>query len=197
MGYPMEYGSPEEVFSEFTALAPSYAGLTYDNLGLTGKLWPCPDPSEDGTQVLFGDRFPTASGRGKFVPAEFAPAKELPDEEYPFVLNTGRRLEHWHTGTMTRRSRALHAIRPGPVVDMHPADLEALGVEDGELVEVASRRGSIVLPAARSDRMLRGAVFIPFHFREAAANLLTIDELDPVGKIPEYKFCAVRVSPAS
>jgi len=197
MGYPMEYGSPEDVFSEFTALAPSYAGLTYDNLGLTGKLWPCPDPSEDGIQVLFGDRFPTASGRGKFVPAEFAPAKELPDEEYPFVLNTGRRLEHWHTGTMTRRSRALHAIRPGPVVDMHPADLEALGVEDGELVEVASRRGSIVLPAARSDRMLRGAVFIPFHFREAAANLLTIDELDPAGKIPEYKFCAVRVSPAS
>ena len=197
MGYPMEYGSPEEVFSEFTALAPSYAGLTYDNLGLTGKLWPCPDPSEDGTQVLFGDRFPTASGRGKFVPAEFAPAKELPDEEYPFVLNTGRRLEHWHTGTMTRRSRALHAIRPGPVVDMHPADLEALGVEDGGIVEVASRRGSIVLPATPSDRMLRGAVFIPFHFREAAANLLTIDELDPVGKIPEYKFCAVRVSPAS
>ncbi len=197
MGYPMEYGSPEDVFSEFTALAPSYAGLTYDNLGLTGKLWPCPDPSEDGIQVLFGDRFPTASGRGKFVPAEFAPAKELPDEEYPFVLNTGRRLEHWHTGTMTRRSRALHAIRPGPVVDMHPADLEALGVEDGELVEVASRRGSIVLPAERSDRMLRGAVFIPFHFREAAANLLTIDELDPAGKIPEYKFCAVRVSRAS
>ncbi len=197
MGYPMEYDSPEEVFSEFTALAPSYAGLTYDNLGLTGKLWPCPDPSEDGIQVLFGDRFPTASGRGKFVPAEFAPAKELPDEEYPFVLNTGRRLEHWHTGTMTRRSRALHAIRPGPVVDMHPTDLEALGVEDGELVEVASRRGSIVLPAASSDRMLRGAVFIPFHFREAAANLLTIDELDPAGKIPEYKFCAVRVSPAS
>ncbi len=197
MGYPMEYGSPEDVFSEFTALAPSYAGLTYDNLGLTGKLWPCPDPSEDGIQVLFGDRFPTANGRGKFVPAEFAPAKELPDEEYPFVLNTGRRLEHWHTGTMTRRSRALHAIRPGPVVDMHPADLEALGVEDGELVEVASRRGSIVLPAERSERMLRGAVFIPFHFREAAANLLTIDELDPAGKIPEYKFCAVRVSPAS
>ncbi len=197
MGYPMEYGSPEDVFAEFTALAPSYAGLTHENLGLTGKLWPCPDPSEDGIQVLFGDRFPTASGRGKFVPAEFAPAKELPDEEYPFVLNTGRRLEHWHTGTMTRRSRALHAIRPGPVVDMHPADLEALGVEDGELVEVASRRGSIVLPAARSDRMLRGAVFIPFHFREAAANLLTIDELDPAGKIPEFKYCAVRVSPAS
>ncbi len=197
MGYPMEYGSPEDVFSEFTALAPSYAGLTYDNLGLTGKLWPCPDPSGDGIQILFGDRFPTASGRGKFVPAEFAPAKELPDEEYPFVLNTGRRLEHWHTGTMTRRSRALHAIRPGPVVDMHPADLEALGVEDGELVEVASRRGSIVLPAARSDRMLRGDVFIPFHFREAAANLLTIDELDPAGKIPEFKFCAVRVSRAS
>ncbi|MCZ6825022.1 MAG: formate dehydrogenase subunit alpha, partial [Gemmatimonadetes bacterium] len=173
MGYAMEYDSPEEVFAELTSLSPSYAGMTYENLGLTGKLWPCPDPAEDGVQVLFGDRFPTASGRGKFVPAEFAPAKELPDEEYPFVLNTGRRLEHWHTGTMTRRSRALAAIRPEARVDMNPGDLERLGIADGDLVEVASRRGRIVLKVTSSERMAPGSVFIPFHFREAAANLLT------------------------
>ncbi|MEJ2547299.1 MAG: molybdopterin-dependent oxidoreductase, partial [Gemmatimonadota bacterium] len=112
-GYPMAYESPEEVFAEFTALAPSYGGLTYENLGLTGKLWPCPDPETgDGIQVLMDDTFPTPNGLGKFVPCEFEPAKELPDEDYPFVLNTGRLLEHWHTGTMTRRSRALHEIAP-------------------------------------------------------------------------------------
>ncbi len=130
------------------------------------------------------------------MPAEFAPAKELPDEAYPFVLNTGRLLEHWHTGTMTRRSRALAELQPEARVDMNPGDLETLGIADGDLVEVASRRGRIVLKATSTERMASGSVFIPFHFREAAANLLTIDELDPAGKIPEYKFCAVRVSPA-
>jgi formate dehydrogenase major subunit len=196
-GYPMSYESPEEVFSEFTSLAPSYGGLTYDNLGLTGKLWPCPDPeSSDGTQVLFGDRFPTPSGKGKFVPCAFEPAKELPDDEYPFVLNTGRLLQHWHTGTMTRRARALSAIAPEARVEMHPDDLAALDVGDGDRVAVSSRRGSIVLRAEASRRMTPGTVFIPFHFREAAANVLTIDELDPYGKIPEFKFCAVRIEAA-
>ena len=196
MGYPMEYDSAAAVFEEFTSLAPSYAGLTYENLGSTGKLWPCPDPEAgDGVQILFGDAFPTPSGRGKFVPAEFATAKELPDDDYPYVLNTGRLLEHWHTGTMTRRSAALHAIEPGPRVDLHPSELETLDLKEGDLVEVASRRGSVVLPVSASDRMLPGAAFIPFHFREAAANLLTIDELDPAGKIPEFKYCAVRITP--
>ncbi|MDT8436806.1 MAG: formate dehydrogenase subunit alpha [Gemmatimonadota bacterium] len=196
-GYPMSYGSASEVFDEFTSLAPSYAGLTYENLGLTGKLWPCPDPEAgDGIQVLFGDGFPTPNGRGKFVPRPFEPAKELPDAEYPFVLNTGRLLQHWHTGTMTRRARALHAIAPAPEVEMHPDDLSALGMADGDRATVASRRGEITLTARASRRMTPGTVFIPFHFREAAANVLTIDELDPHGKIPEFKFCAVRVRPA-
>jgi formate dehydrogenase major subunit len=196
-GYPMAYDSPSDVFDEFTSLAPSYAGLTYDNLGLTGKLWPCPDPeSGDGIQVLFGDRFPTANGRGKFVPCEFEPAKELPDAEFPFVLNTGRLLQHWHTGTMTRRARALHAIAPAPKVEVNPGDLAALGLSHGDRVTVASRRGEITLEAEASRRMTPGTVFIPFHFREAAANVLTIDELDPYGKIPEFKFCAVRIAPA-
>jgi formate dehydrogenase major subunit len=143
--------------------------------------------------VLFHDRFPTPSGRGKFVPAEFSKADDLPDQEYPLVLNTGRVLEHWHTGTMTRRSQALDAISPGPFVEINPADLSALGVADDEVVTVRSKRGAIRLPARSSLRVQRGSVFIPFHFREAAANVLTNDALDPFGKIPEYKFCAVRV----
>ncbi|MFW6084429.1 MAG: molybdopterin oxidoreductase family protein, partial [Gemmatimonadota bacterium] len=193
-GFPMDYESPEEVFAEFTSLAPSYSGLTYENLGKTGKLWPCPDPeNSDGIQVLFGDSFPTPNGRGRFVPRPFEPAKELPNDEYPFVLNTGRLLEHWHTGTMTRRSRALDAIQPGPRVEVHPDDLAPLGLRDGDQVVVESRRGAIVLEALESRRMDPGTVFIPFHFREAAANVLTIDELDPHGKIPEFKFCAVRL----
>jgi formate dehydrogenase major subunit len=200
-GYPMAYDSPAEVFAEFTSLAPSYGGLTYENLGLTGKLWPCPDPETgDGTQVLMADTFPTPNGLGKFVPCEFEPAKELPDEEldeeFPFVLNTGRLLEHWHTGTMTRRSKALHAIAPVPEVEVHPSDLKMLGLADEDRVTVSSRRGEITLTARRSDRILPGSVFIPFHFREAAANVLTIDELDPYGKIPEFKFCAVKIAPA-
>jgi formate dehydrogenase major subunit len=193
-GFPMAYASPEDVFAEFTSLAPSYGGLNYENLGLTGKLWPCPDPeSSDGIQVLMGDSFPTPNGLGKFVPRPFQPAKELPDDEYPFILNTGRVLEHWHTGTMTRRTRALHAIRPAPKVDVHPDDLARLGLEDGARVVVESRRGAIALTAEASRRIIPGTVFIPFHFREAAANALTIDALDPHGKIPEYKFCAVRI----
>jgi formate dehydrogenase major subunit len=193
-GFPMSYGSPDEVFAEITTLAPSYQGLTYDNLGLGGKLWPCPDPeNSDGIQVLMGETFPTSNGLGKFVPRPFLPAKELPDDEYPFILNTGRVLEHWHTGTMTRRTRALHAIRPRPMVEIHPDDLEILGLEDGERVVIESRRGAIALAAEASRRVTPGTVFVPFHFREAAANVLTIDALDPHGKIPEFKFCAVRI----
>jgi len=195
-GYPMSYASSSDVFDEMTSLSPSYAGLTHENLGLTGKLWPCPDLETDGTQVLFGDTFPTSDGLGRFVPAEFTPAAEPPDEEYPFILNTGRLLEHWHTGTMTRRSRALHAIAPDACVEIHPDDLATLGARDGDQVNVASRRGSITLTVQASERLIPGSVFIPFHFREAAANVLTYDALDPYGKIPGFKFCAVRVETA-
>ncbi len=198
MGYPMRYGSVEDVFAEFTSLAPSYAGLTHQNLKPTGKLWPCPDPeTSDGVQLLFGDGFPTKSGRGKFVPAEYQPAAELPDDEYPFILNTGRLLEHWHTGTMTRRSKALATIEPEAFCEMNPDDLAELGVESGGYVTLSSRRGTITLKARASTGVSRTNVFVPFHFREAAANMLTNDALDPFGKIPEFKFCAVRVQRAS
>jgi formate dehydrogenase major subunit len=197
MGYPMRYDSPEQVFEEFAGLTSSYRTLRHGNLGPAGKLWPNPDPErEDGPVVLFGDGFPTRSGRAKFVPAEWTAAPELPDGEYPLVLNTGRLLEHWHTGSMTRRSRALDAIEPEAFVGLHPDDARALGIADGERVRVVSRRGSVTLRARISLQECAGAVFVPFHFREAAANLLTLDELDPDGKIPEFKFCAVRVEAA-
>ena len=192
MGYPMNYQSPQEIFAEFADLTKNYHGLNYEVLGRDGKLWPCPDPQRHpGIQVLFGDQFP--SGRGKLVPCEVLPAKELPDDEYPFVLNTGRLLEHWHTGSMTRRAKVLDTIAPEPCVSLHPNDLDQLGATDGQPVKVSSRRGTITLKASASDAVAPGSVFIPFHFREAAANLLTIDELDPFGKIPEFKFCAVKV----
>jgi formate dehydrogenase major subunit len=191
LGYPMNYDSPEQVFDELTALAPSYAGLTYANLTGGGKIWPYRDGKEQA--VLFGDGFPTASGRGKFVPCEFAEAADLPDPEYPLVLNTGRVLEHWHTGTMTRRTFALDALQPSPFVEVHPDDLARHGFADGQEVIVRSKRGAIRLPAKARRSVQPGSVFIPFHFREAAANVLTNDALDPFGKIPEFKFCAVRL----
>jgi formate dehydrogenase major subunit len=191
MGYPMSYRSVAEIWDEIAALSPSFAGITHARLAQKSLSWPVPTVDHPGSDVLFTDGFP--KGRGKFSPAEFAPAKELPDDEFPFVLNTGRYREHWHTGTMTRRAKALDALAPEPLADMHPDDLQRLGIRDGEVVRLRSRRGEIALKARASTRMTRGSVFVPFHFKEAAANVLTIDALDPYGKIPEFKFCAVRV----
>jgi formate dehydrogenase major subunit len=194
IGLDWHYDSPREIFDELVSVIPSYKNLTYDNLGLSGKLYPNPDPEHsDGTVVMFGEKFNTSDGVAHLVPAEWLPAKELPDEDYPFVLNTGRMLEHWHTGSMTRRSYALDAIAPRAQVYLHPDDAASLGLADGELARVSSRRGTIELAVKASYSEARGNCFIPFHFREAAANLLTTDEIDPVGKIPEFKFCAVRI----
>ncbi|MGH8738964.1 MAG: molybdopterin dinucleotide binding domain-containing protein, partial [Burkholderiales bacterium] len=144
--------------------------------------------------VVFRTHFPTATGRAKFVPADLIPAAERPDRHYPMVLITGRQLEHWHTGAMTRRSGVLDAIEPEPVASLHPLDLDALGAGPGEIVTVASRRGEIALYARADEGTPRGAVFIPFAFYEAAANLLTNPALDPFGMIPEFKYCAVKVT---
>jgi formate dehydrogenase major subunit len=194
IGLDWHYTSSSEVFDEMVALMRSYTNLTYDNLGLSGKLYPNHDPDHsDGTIVMFDERFNTDDGLAHLVPAQWLPAKELPDAEYPLVLNTGRLLEHWHTGSMTRRSYALDTIAPIPEVYMHAKDAADRGLADGELVQVRSRRGRIELQVRVSHREQVGNCFIPFHFREAAANLLTIDEIDPFGKIPEFKFCAVQV----
>jgi formate dehydrogenase major subunit len=198
IGLGWDYASPREVFEEIVAVMPNYANLSYDNLGLSGKLYPNPDPEHsDGTVVMFGETFKTDDGLAHLVPAEWMPAKELPSDEYPIVLSTGRLLEHWHTGSMTRRSYALDAISPRAEVYLHPDDAAGLGLADGSPARVTSRRGTIVLATRYSYRESRGSCFIPFHFREAAANLLTIDEIDPFGKIPEFKFCAVRIEPAT
>ncbi|MBA2638287.1 MAG: formate dehydrogenase subunit alpha [Solirubrobacterales bacterium] len=194
IGLPMEYESPSEIFDELVSVMPNYGGLDYGNLGPVGKLYPNADPEHsDGTVVLFDERFSTDDGMAHLVPAEWMPAKELPDEEYPVILTTGRLLEHWHTGSMTRRSFALDAISPQAFVYLHPDDAVNLGLAEGDFARVTSRRGTIEIAVRISLRETRGACFIPFHFREAAANLLTNDAIDPFGKIPEFKFCAVRV----
>jgi formate dehydrogenase major subunit len=196
VGLDWDYQAPREIFEEIVSLMPSYRNLSYDNLGGTGKLYPNDDPEHsDGTVVMFDERFNTSDGLAHLVPAEWLPARELPDDEYPMVLNTGRLLEHWHTGSMTRRSYALDTISPRAEVYVNPEDAAELGLVHDEMARVSSRRGQIELHVKVSHREARGNCFIPFHFREAAANLLTIDEIDPVGKIPEYKFCAVRIEP--
>ena len=156
--------------------------------------YPCVNEGDAGEPVVFRDHFPTGDGRARFVPADIIPAAERPDKHYPMVLITGRQLEHWHTGAITRRSAVLDAIEPEPTASMHSLDLDALNARPGEVITVASRRGSISLYARSDDGVPRGTVFIPFAYYEAAANKLTNPVLDPDGKIPEFKYCAVKIS---
>ena len=195
LGLDWNYVHPREVFAEMRKAMPSIAGITWDRLEREHAVtYPCEREGDPGTRVVFTAQFPTATGRGRFVPATVIPAAEQPDAAYPFVLITGRQLEHWHTGSMTRRTEVLDAIEPSPIASMHPADLEELGVAPGGTISIASRRGAIALAARADDGTPRGAVFVPFCYYEAAANLLTNPVLDPFGKIPEFKYCAVRVS---
>ncbi|HET9764391.1 MAG TPA: formate dehydrogenase subunit alpha [Casimicrobiaceae bacterium] len=196
IGLDWRYSHPREVFEEMRRAMPSIAGITWERLERESAVtYPCEKEGDAGQRVVFTDQFPTATGRGRFVPASIIPAAERPDAQYPFVLITGRQLEHWHTGSMTRRAEVLDAIEPAPVASLHSKDLAALGVAPGGTISVASRRGRITLSARADDGTPRGAVFIPFCYYEAAANLLTNPVLDPFGKIPEFKYCAVRVSP--
>jgi len=186
----------ERVFDEMRRMMPSIAGITWARLQRDGAVtYPCEHEDDPGAPVVFTDHFPTASGRARFVPADIVPAAERPDAEYPLVLITGRQLEHWHTGSMTRRSAVLDAIEPDPVALLHPLELERLGIRAGELLTVASRRGEVSLYARADEGTPEGAVFVAFCWAEAAINRLTNPALDPVAKIPEFKYCAVRVSP--
>ena len=171
-------------------VATMLKGVTYARLEQAGLQYPVPDENHPGTPFLFSESFP--SGRGRFFPLEHVPAAELPDDEYPFILTTGRLLEHWHGGTMTRHSE-LDALFPEARVDVHELDAARLGFKTGDVVRVASRRGQVVLRLHISPKTSPGVVFIPMHFVEAAANLLTIDTLDPQAKIPEFKACAVNI----
>ncbi|MGH8671786.1 MAG: formate dehydrogenase subunit alpha [Burkholderiales bacterium] len=194
LGLDWHYNGPAEVFDEMRGAMKSIAGITWERLEReSGVTYPCEHEGDPGQSVVFTERFPTLSGRGKFVPADIIPAAERPDAEYPYVLITGRQLEHWHTGAMTRRSTTLDRLEPLPVASINPIDLAELGVSAGQPVTVSSRRGTISLYARADVAVPRGAVFIPFCYYEAAANMLTNAALDPVGKIPEFKYCAVRV----
>jgi len=196
MGLKWSYPEgPKDVFNEMRKAMPSIAGITWERLEQEGSVtYPCEHEGDPGEPVVFTDHFPTESGRGRFVPADIIPANERPDSDFPLVLITGRQLEHWHTGSMTRRAGVLDAIEPEPVASLHPLELDAIGVQPGDVITVKSRRGEISLYARADDGTPRGAVFVPFCFYEAAANILTNPALDPFGKIPEFKYCAVKVT---
>jgi formate dehydrogenase major subunit len=195
MDLQWNYAGPKDVWNEMRGCMDSIRGITWERLERDSSVtYPCENEGDPGQPVVFQTHFPTATGRGKFVPADLIHADERPDGEYPMVLITGRQLEHWHTGAMTRRAGVLDAIEPEPVVSLHPLDLAAIMAHPGEVVTVESRRGRISLYARADAGTPRGAVFIPFAFQEAAANLLTNPALDPFGKIPEFKYCAVRVT---
>ncbi len=195
MDYEMSYPDVAAIQDEIAAVTPIYGGIAYDRLQHSSLQWPCPDRNHPGTPILHTEKF--SRGLGKFHPVEFIPPQELPDDEYPFVLSTGRILQHFHTGTMSRRSDVLDELVSVGAIEIHPADVERLGVADGELVKVTSRRGEIEIAAKVTDRVAPGEVFLAFHYREAPANRLTIAALDPVAKIPELKVCAVKIEPAS
>ena len=194
LGLAWAYKGPRDVFDEMRKAMPSIAGITWERLEKEDAVtYPCEHEGDPGDIVVFTDNFPTKSGRGKFVPADIIPADERPDNDYPMVLITGRQLEHWHTGSMTRRATVLDAIEPQAMVSIHPLDLAAINGQPGDVVTVESRRGKVSLYARADDGIPRGAVFIPFAYYEAAANILTNPALDPFGKIPEFKYCAVKV----
>jgi formate dehydrogenase major subunit len=194
VGVDWQYSHPKDVFNEMRLCMDSIAGITWDRLEQQSSVtYPCVKEGDPGAPVVFMENFPTESGRAKFVAADLIHAAEQPDADYPIVLITGRQLEHWHTGSMTRRASALDSIEPEPVASMHPLDLASLHIEPGETLTIQSRRGAISLYARADDGMPRGVVFVPFCYYEAAANMLTNPALDPFGKIPEFKYCAVRV----
>jgi formate dehydrogenase major subunit len=196
IGLDWKYKAVSEVFTEMAYVMPSLNNITWERLLREDAVtYPCDAPDKPGNEIIFTTSFPTRSGRAKIVPADLVPPDELPDEEYPWVLTTGRMLEHWHTGSMTRRASNLDYLEPEAIVGVNPRELDRLGVEPGSFIRVSTRRGQVVLKARADRDVAEGMVFIPFCFAEAAANLLTNPQLDPMGKIPEFKFCAAKVEP--
>ena len=191
LGYEMRFDSIEDVLAEAGKLWPALAGITYKRIAQKGIHWPCPTLDHPGTPYLFKGGFPR--GRAAFTTVKYRPSEELPDKDYPFLLSTGRQLFQYHTGSMTRRTQAIDRVSPCAYIEIHPDDAGALGIRNEDMVKVSSRRGSINIKALVSGRPSMGVVFIPFHFREAAANVLTNTALDPISKIPELKACAVKI----
>ncbi len=189
-----DFSSPEEIMAEIARVTPSYAGVTYERLDKEGSLqWPVPSVEHPGTPYLHKEKF--TRGLGRFHAVHFREAAELPDEEYPFILTTGRIMFQYHAGSLSRRSPKLEQEAPEPYVEINPSDAEKIGLNGAKRVRVSSRRGSIELAVRLTERIKPGVIFIPFHYAEAAANALTHAALDPIARIPEYKICAVKVEP--
>jgi len=189
-----DFQHPSQIMEEIASVTPSYGGISYDRLEKDGLQWPCPTQDHPGTPILHTKQF--SRGKGKFIPLEYKPSMELPDEEYPLMLTTGRSLYHWHTGTMTRKVGGLNQRLGEGFVEINPKDASALGITDGEMVKVISRRGEVMAKAKVTDTSSVGVVFMTFHFAESPTNVLTNPALDPVAKIPEFKVCAVRIEKA-
>jgi len=188
-----DFSGPEQIMDEIRSLTPSYAGISYERIESEGIQWPCPSEDHPGTQFLHDGRFPLPSGKGKFIPLEYKESKELPDNDYPLLLTTDRSLYHYHTSTMTRKVNGLNILNNEELFKINPKDADQYGVKDGQMIEVASRRGKVKVKAKVTDVCPPGIVSMTFHFAESPTNVLTNDAVDPVAKIPETKVCAVRI----
>jgi formate dehydrogenase major subunit len=196
LGQDWRYDHPREVFAEMARVMPSLANITWERLAAENAVtYPCPAPDAPGQAIVFGDAFPRRGGKARLVPVAYGPPDEMPDEAFPLVLTTGRQLEHWHTGAMTRRATILDALEPAANASLSPRELDRLGIAPGDRIRVVTRRGTIELRARLDDGVPEGVVFVPFCYAEAPANALTNPALDDWGKIPEFKFCAARVEP--
>ena len=194
LGLPWNYKHPKEIYQEMAKTMPSLDNISWERLINEGSVtYPCKSPDQLGEEIVFGDKFPTKNGKGKFVAASLTSPNEIPDNDYSMILTTGRQLEHWHTGSMTRKASNLDAIEPEPSVSLSPIDIDQNNLKPGELIKVSTRRGSIKIRVRQDSAIPKGVIFIPFCYNEAAANILTNPALDPYGKIPEFKYCAARI----
>jgi len=191
MGYSMKYDGADKIMDEIASVSPIYGGVSFDRIESVGLQWPCLDKDHPGTKYLHKGKF--TRGKGKFHAVEFKPPAELPDRRYPFVLSTGRQLYQFHTGTLTRKSKVVNQVSPTGYVEINTDDAKRFEITDRESVEVLTRRGKVTTPAKVTDNIQKGWLFMPFHFSEAPANMLTNDALDPIAKIPEYKVCAAAI----
>jgi formate dehydrogenase major subunit len=196
MGYAKQFpwNSAEDIFTEMAKLTPSYAGMNYKRLNKPEALhWPCPTADHPGTPILHGAKFAHPDGLGVMFAVPYKPPAEVPDAQYPFILTTGRCIWQWHTGTMTRRSQSLESEAPTGWIEINPEDAKTLNVKDKEMVKAITRRGEVKVPARVTKDIMKGVMFMPFHYKECAANVLTNNALDPIAKIPEFKACSVRI----
>ncbi len=194
MGLNWQYKHPKEIYEEMTLTMPSLNNISWERLENENSVtYPSKSPTLPGEEIVFGDRFPNENGKGKFVPANVTPPDEMPDNEFAMILTTGRQLEHWHTGAMTRKASNLDAIEPEPSVSISPGDIFKYNMKAGDKIKVSTRRGSIDIRVRQDRAIPNGVIFIPFCYNESAANLLTNPALDPHGKIPEFKYCAAKI----